>query len=634
MRWIRVLVVSVLVGLLLAVEVAVALPSYLLEVAFGIDPRVEPAGGDWVDISDYLMEGNGTRGKSGELDRFQAGSLDVLLDNGDRRFEPEYTGSPYYPDIELDQHVRLRATQNAVTYDVFRGFVTDWDPEWRLPSTARLTAMDAFRYFASRELTSPYAEAVLADSPTAYYRLGERKRPVATDASSNNHHGTYYGDVQRVDSLIRDDKDGAAVFDGTSAYVSLPPEVAFRGTEASTFQVWVQPNYREQTEVAGDDYALVQLKNDGGGSILAWALRVRATTEDEFTILFEYIPVGGGVSTVTFPNNPFDGDPQQIVVSRDAGSATLRFHLNGAPLGTYTDPSGAPNFTLWGEPFSILIGRDGLDGVDSSANWFAGTIDEVSLYRNARLSDARIAAHYNAGFSPWVDDTSGVRIERVLDNIDWPAGLRDIDTGGSILQSADDVQGESALNHLQRVEASEFGGLYMTGAGEVLFRSRAAIVEEARFTDSQVTIGRGVGELPYINIKPDRGDEELRTEIRLARTGGPEQAATAVGSRFFQRTFSRTDLMNQSDSEVQSLVELLLYKYETPFTAYTVTLNPRADDALWAQVFGRELEDLVTIKRIPPDGGGNGFQADAHQGDETSFRERVYLENRLVAFSR
>src|SRR5262245_36147450 len=38
---------------------------------------------------------------------------------------------------------------------------------------------------------SPYAQAVLADKPIAYYRLGESTTPAALDDSGNGHDGIY-----------------------------------------------------------------------------------------------------------------------------------------------------------------------------------------------------------------------------------------------------------------------------------------------------------------------------------------------------------------------------------------------------------------------------------------------------------
>jgi hypothetical protein len=60
-------------------------PTYLLEFAREDLSDTTPT---WIDITAYLLEGSYRRGH-GILDDPEAGTATLLLDNRDRRFEPE-----------------------------------------------------------------------------------------------------------------------------------------------------------------------------------------------------------------------------------------------------------------------------------------------------------------------------------------------------------------------------------------------------------------------------------------------------------------------------------------------------------------------------------------------------------------
>jgi len=62
-----------------------------------------------------------------ELDMLVNGKMSMTLrEVNDKDFDPTNTSSPYLPDIE--QRVRVRATWNSTTYNVFRGYADRWTP--------------------------------------------------------------------------------------------------------------------------------------------------------------------------------------------------------------------------------------------------------------------------------------------------------------------------------------------------------------------------------------------------------------------------------------------------------------------------------------------------------------------------
>lgn len=100
-----------------------AFPSDLeIEVAFNNDiDETDYAQTGWTSILPFVASFNGDlRGRAYELDRAEAGTLSITLDNGDGRFIPGSVGSPYFPNVKSDRRFRIRG-KNMVHPNVARG---------------------------------------------------------------------------------------------------------------------------------------------------------------------------------------------------------------------------------------------------------------------------------------------------------------------------------------------------------------------------------------------------------------------------------------------------------------------------------------------------------------------------------
>src|SRR5947209_69592 len=103
-------------------------PTLTVECAFASDPGA--ASPTWSDISGYVTEFAIRRGRQKEVDRIEPGTCTLQLYNADRRFDPIYTAGAYYPNVLPMRKLRVRATHNAVTYNLFTGYVEEWPQEW------------------------------------------------------------------------------------------------------------------------------------------------------------------------------------------------------------------------------------------------------------------------------------------------------------------------------------------------------------------------------------------------------------------------------------------------------------------------------------------------------------------------
>jgi hypothetical protein len=114
----------------------------------------------FTDITSRVTALSLSRGKNRDLDRFNAGSLSVSLNNEDRAFDPLFAGSPFFGDIVPRRDVRVLAEGSAVQYV---GKILDWNFEFEPNGrqSASLEAADGFTVLAQQELTAGTAVAQL-----------------------------------------------------------------------------------------------------------------------------------------------------------------------------------------------------------------------------------------------------------------------------------------------------------------------------------------------------------------------------------------------------------------------------------------------------------------------------------------
>ena len=109
------------------------------------------AGTIFYDITEFVQSVTSSRGKSRLLDKFQAGSLTVVLDNTGRQFDPTYEASPFFGNIIPRREIRISVD------DVFQffGVVDDWnlDYEPQGKQTATILASDGFTRLTNQTLS-------------------------------------------------------------------------------------------------------------------------------------------------------------------------------------------------------------------------------------------------------------------------------------------------------------------------------------------------------------------------------------------------------------------------------------------------------------------------------------------------
>lgn len=210
-----------------------------------------------------------------------------------------------------------------------------------------------------------------------------------------------------------------------------------------------------------------------------------------------------------------------------------------------------------------------------------------------------------AGTSIGASETTGARINRILDSASWPAADRNVATGDSTVQ-ATTLSGQ-ALSELQLTADSEIGELYVDGGGRVVFRNRRALLTDARSGTSQATFG-DLTEFPYDDLATSTDDVTFYNQVRVTRAGGTEQMVSDATSiaLFYPKTYvPQSQPILETDTEALSYAQWLLHISSAPELRFTsLKIKPWQQPAdLYPQVLGREIGDRITVVRRPPGGG-------------------------------
>ena len=226
-----------------------------------------------------------------------------------------------------------------------------------------------------------------------------------------------------------------------------------------------------------------------------------------------------------------------------------------------------------------------------------------------RVNDVLSAINWTIGGPAWTLGTSALGTTTVLG----PTGDRVIGPGSSTIQ-ASMLANTSALQHLQDVTTTEMGLLFTGRDGAVNFKGRGGIVN----TTSLATFGEGTGELPYVSVELAYDDTNIWNDLEITPVGGTQQSAkdTTSQAQYYTRTLALTSTLQNSDADAQSLATALLGKYTQPsLQVIAMTLDGWADpSAIFPQMLGREIGDLVTVMRRPPGGGQPIAQPSIVQG--------------------
>ena len=193
--------------------------------------------------------------------------------------------------------------------------------------------------------------------------------------------------------------------------------------------------------------------------------------------------------------------------------------------------------------------------------------------------------------------TTGARINAVLDAISWPASMRSIDTGDSICQ-ADPGTSRTALGVLKVVEATEQGAFYINGEGNAVFKSRSNV--EKTNGAAPVTIFNNDGSaIGYFNLTFANDDKLVINQSTVTNVGGTAQSASDSASiaQYFPHTYNLPNMVGLTDADALNIARLYVAtRKDTSIRIDNMTLDLTTPDYAAGVLAGLTLDYFNTVQ--------------------------------------
>lgn len=239
----------------------------------------------FVDVAATVRSGSTVRGSQrfqGPYARSEAGHATLELDNRSRAYDPTNLSGPYVAagvtQVVPMRVFRIRATYNAITYDLWRGFADEWRLAYTNPrdATATLTGTDGTKVISNFDGVAGGAVGAGEDTGARISRVLTNANWPAADVALDTGQTT----VQSTDLsanawtevlLNADTEFGEVYFDATGKVVFRRRQAILTDTRSSTSQATFGDAAGEvpyaNVEIAYDDLQvrnLIRITRVGG----------------------------------------------------------------------------------------------------------------------------------------------------------------------------------------------------------------------------------------------------------------------------------------------------------------------------------------------------------------------------------
>lgn len=232
---------------------------------------------------------------------------------------------------------------------------------------------------------------------------------------------------------------------------------------------------------------------------------------------------------------------------------------------------------------------------DQAENVSYVDITAVDAFRLFNLANITTVTGQAAG------QTTGTRINKILDTISFPNSLRAIATGNSNTQ-ADPATTRTALAAIVNAEFSEQGAFYINTEGQAVFKDRATTISSAGATP---IVFNQTGGIPYKDLKFAFDDKLIINQATITRIGGTPQYAEDTGSvvTYFPHSVNYADLIAETDTQANNIARI----YVATRSTTTIRIDQMTVDLLDTAVptptmLDIDYFDTVLISNIQPDG--------------------------------
>ena len=239
---------------------------------------------------------------------------------------------------------------------------------------------------------------------------------------------------------------------------------------------------------------------------------------------------------------------------------------------------------------------------ESSSDLATTTIEAVDAFRLVQLAQISTVTDSGAG------QLSGTRINKILDEIDWPATMRDVDTGLTSLQ-ADPASNRTALQALSTVALSEYGALYVDATGSFVFQDRSVTAGSIGGTPT-VFADNGTG-IEYFDASWILNDVLVFNKATITRAGGTAQVALNQASidKYFLHSYFQDNLLMQTDAVALDYAQAYVAsRAETSIRVDAIVLDLYTSNYNTGIIAALDLDFFDPIKVITTQPGGSTLE--------------------------
>jgi hypothetical protein len=522
----------------------------LLDVA-----TLGPVDGVWTQLPDASVRRVHIQRGATRIDpviRYEAGTAAVELNNQDRRFDPTNLSGPYVAagttQVTPMRAVRISAVGGGIRRQLWRGFTDEWKIRYEeLTSYAEMLGTDATKVLANNVRTAVAGVGAGEDTGARIDRILDSANWSATDRN---------------------------IFPGDTTL------------QATTLEgnVWTELLIAQDTEFGElyiDQLGSVQFRNRHSVMTRQRSISAQACFGDN-----PVAPgtVETGINLATNPSLETDlanwtggGFANPPTVTRS--SAQARFGTWSA-LATWATASG-------GDLPQVQYEATGLSaGVTYTASCYAYVPTGSPGVAMFSPTGAQWGTGTLSAFDTWVRlEWTGQAAGDTLLIQFWPYGA--VTTAGQ----------EVYLDGMMIEEGSAASTTYVDG-------DQASSEWDGT---AHASASRRLPELPYHDVEIVYDDTLIANKVTITRAGGTAQTVEDLTSQatYLIRTYTRDDLIMQTNAAALEYAEFLLYQTKDPELRFaTLTLKPLRDEfALWPQVLARRIGDRIRIIRRPPGGG-------------------------------
>lgn len=559
-------------------------PTPIVEIAFDDGPYVVSP--TWTDVTSYVREFGTSRGVPDDWTLQADGSATVTLSNRDRRFDPFNTSGPYYGKLLPRRQIRIRATSGGTTYDVFRGFIAGWPPEWTdagYDSTVTLSCFDALQLLGSSSMPADWAMPYIQSlNPRHYWEMDDPVNLFTSTLTLRDRGSAASGITGST----------ASVYQGNQIALGLPSHSI--GTE-QTLPLYQDPNTTSFALNAVSDF-----------TISYWTIGTSATFINGWFTFYAF----GGRGAVYIENRVNNPDYGRVFASFINAGHTHEWKSDvriepSEPHHiaiTHTDSPDSVNMYVDGvQGYSIhSTGSGSVPGPYEGFGFSFGDFQQVALFPSV-LTATQIQNIVRLGEGQFAENTSN-RVARIIGQTPFSTSLVATPAvpAANVLSLTPDAP--TASSELAKVSNSEYAPLFVNKAGTLTLYSQSQIRSQSSSIVSQVTYGSGgvpIG--PDVQLQYDGDSMRNIANVEMSYGGVYiDENTTSVTTYGEAEQYVTTQVAAYSDAfQIGDIVTGWGGQVYPKASPISVVLSPNGS---WGSTLALELFDRFTLAVAPRTG--------------------------------